>query len=115
MALVPLLQAHAEEGALLQAFDWGNAQLLAAIAVVGLPLLASLVIFLAGKRMWRGGGLLAVAAVAGSLVASLYLFWTHIVQGHDEVLDFSRNWFTVGEFHFTFGFLLDNLSIWLAT
>jgi proton-translocating NADH-quinone oxidoreductase chain L len=109
-----LLQDHAAPGEWTQAFDYGNLELLAALAIVGLPLAASLITFLSGKRMWRGGAALSIAAVAGSLLASLYLFNRHILGGA-EVVDFSRGWFTIGEFHFTVGFLLDNLSVWLAT
>src|SRR5687767_4931120 len=114
-----LLQAHdAAEGGehasdLIQAFDWADAELVAATLIVGLPLLASLVTFFVGKTMWRGGAAITIAALVGSLLASLYLFWNHIVGGA-EVVDFSRNWFTIGHYDFTVGFLLDNLSVWLA-
>lgn len=113
--MLPLLQESATEASgLIQGFDWADAELVAATLVVGLPLLASLLTFLVGKRMWRGGALLPIAALVGSLGASLFLFSRHIL-GHAEVADFSRPWFTVGEFPFTVGFLLDNLSVWLAT
>lgn len=110
-----LLQEHAatEASDLVQGFDWSNAELVAATLVVGLPLLASLLTFFAGKRMWRGGAALPIAALVGSLGASLFLFQRHILGGA-EVADFSRSWFTVGDFPFTVGFLLDNLSVWLA-
>jgi proton-translocating NADH-quinone oxidoreductase chain L len=107
------LQAHGESSDLIHAFDWADAELIAATLVVGLPLLASLVTFFVGKTMWRGGAAITIAALVGSLLASLYLFWNHIVGGA-EVVDFSRSWFTVGSYHFTVGFLLDNLSVWLA-
>lgn len=116
MTLDLLLQEHAATGAsdLVQGFDWANAELVAATLVVGLPLLAALVTFLVGKSMWRGGAALPIAALVGSLGASLFLFQRHILGG-GEAVDFSRPWFTIGAYPFTVGFLLDNLSVWLAT
>ncbi len=99
---------------LLQPFDLNSMEFVAAALVVGLPLLASLATFLWGKRMWRGGALLPIAAISGSLVASLYLFVNHVLGGA-EVADYSRPWFEVGDYPFTVGFLLDNLAVWLAT
>src|SRR5687767_5666045 len=89
-----LLQAHGPTSDLIQPFDWADAQLIAATLVVGLPLLAALVTFFVGKTMWRGGAAITIAALVGSLLASLYLFWGHIVNGA-EVVDFSGKWFTV--------------------
>ncbi|MHB1260700.1 MAG: NADH-quinone oxidoreductase subunit L [Thermoplasmatota archaeon] len=109
-----LAQAHGASSDLIQAFDWADSELIAATLVIGLPLVASLAIFLSGKTMWRGGGAIAIAAVTGSLLASLYLFYNHILNGA-EVVDYSGAWFHVGGYAFTVGFLLDNLSVWLAT
>ncbi|MFA5943780.1 MAG: NADH-quinone oxidoreductase subunit L [Candidatus Thermoplasmatota archaeon] len=109
-----LLQAHSASSELVQAFDWAQPELIAAALVVGLPLVAALAIFLTGKTMWRGGGAVAIAAVAGSFLASLYLFYNHIIGGA-EVADYSGAWFHVGTYAFTVGFLLDNLAVWLAT
>jgi proton-translocating NADH-quinone oxidoreductase chain L len=114
------LLAQAGHGAsdLMTHFAWSDvaahADLLAAVLIVGLPLVAALATFLTGKSMWRGGAALPIAAISGSLLASLYLFWNHIVGGA-EVVDYTTEWFHVGEFAFTVGFLLDNLSVWLAT
>ncbi|HJQ93486.1 MAG TPA: NADH-quinone oxidoreductase subunit L [Candidatus Thermoplasmatota archaeon] len=109
-----LAQAHGASSDLIQRFDWTEPELVASALIVGLPLVSSLLIFLTGKTMWRGGGAVAIAAVAGSLLASLYLFYNHIV-GHAEVADYSGAWFHVGDYAFTVGFLLDNLAVWLAT
>lgn len=109
-----MAQAEHAPSDLITSFDFANMELIAAIAVVGLPLLAALVTFLTGKTMWRGGAMYTVVALVGSFVASLYLFWLHIINGA-EVVDFNTAWFTIGHFPFTVGFLLDNLSVWLAT
>lgn len=120
MNVLPRLLAQADHGAseLTTRFAWsdvaGHLDLLAAVLVVGLPLLGALATFLAGKAMWRGGAALPIAAITGSLLASAYLFWRHIL-GHAEVVDYTTTWFHVGELEFTVGFLLDNLSVWLAT
>lgn len=112
-----LAQAHGASD-LMTHFAWGDVaghmDLLAAVLVVGLPLVGALATFLVGKTMWRGGAAIPIAAISGSLLASLYLFWTHII-GHAEVVDYTTEWFHVGPYHFTVGFLLDNLSVWLAT
>ncbi len=105
---------HVDIHSLVQDFDFGNMELIAGLLIVGLPLLASLVTFLRGKTMWRGGAMFPVIAVSGSLLASLYLFWIHILQGQ-AVTDTATTWFTIGQFEFKFGFLFDNLSVWLAT
>jgi proton-translocating NADH-quinone oxidoreductase chain L len=103
---------------LIHHFEWSNLptdpEFLAAATIVLLPLLGALLTFFVGKRLWRGGAMIPIAAIAGSLVASAYLFWNHII-GHAEVVDYSATWFHVGEFAFTVGFLLDNLAVWLAT
>ncbi len=87
--------------------------LTAAILIVALPLFASLGIFLWGKSQWRGGAMAAVVAVSGSLVASLYFFVRML--GGGEPVGWSVEWFSIGAYTFEFGFLLDNLSVWLAT
>ncbi|HLF16170.1 MAG TPA: NADH-quinone oxidoreductase subunit L [Candidatus Thermoplasmatota archaeon] len=84
-----------------------------ALLIVGLPILASVAIFFVGKRMWRGGAALAIAALVGSLALSLR-FFLRMVQG-GEPLGWSRPWFEAGSFEFPVGLLLDNLSVWLAT
>jgi proton-translocating NADH-quinone oxidoreductase chain L len=108
-----LAQAHQASSGLIQAFDWADPELIAATLVVGLPLVAALAIFLTGKTMWRGGAAIAIAAVSASFLASLYLFYNHIIGGA-EVADYSGAWFHVGAYAFTVGFLLDNLAVWLA-
>ncbi len=89
-------------------------ELSAALLVLLAPIAASLLIFLIGKNRWRGGAAFAVGAVGLSVVGMLYLFVRHIIGGADPV-GWSITWFEVGPYAFTFGFLLDNLSIWLAT
>jgi NADH-quinone oxidoreductase subunit L len=112
-----LAQAH-ESTDLMTHFQWpevaAHPELLAATLVVGLPLLGALATFLTGKRMWRGGAAIPIAAISGSLLASLYLFWNHIVGGA-EAADFTTSWFSAGGYDFPVGFLLDNLAVWLAT
>jgi proton-translocating NADH-quinone oxidoreductase chain L len=89
-----------------------------ALAIVGLPLLGAALTFAFGRyKMWRGGALFPIAAIAGSLVASL-LFFVRTVSGGPD-LGWSTTWFTL---HFgtqavqmPFGILLDDLSVWLAT
>jgi NADH-quinone oxidoreductase subunit L len=84
-----------------------------AIAIPLLPIAAAAITFLVGKRMWRGGALLPIAAVAGSLAASLYFFLRMI--GGGGPMAWETEWFVVGDMTFTVGFLLDNLSVWLMT
>src|SRR5688572_28761045 len=112
-----LAQAHGASD-LMTHFAWADVashtELMSAVLIVGLPLLGALVTFLAGKGMWRGGAAIPVAAMVGSLLASLYLFWNHIVDGA-EVADYTTEWFHVGGLTFTVGFLLDNLAVWMAT
>jgi proton-translocating NADH-quinone oxidoreductase chain L len=116
---LPSILAQAGHGAsaLLTPFEWSGVlaepELLAAVLVVGLPLAGSLATFLWGKSMWRGGAAIPIAAIAGSLLASLYLFRNHIL-GHAEVADYTTTWFSAGGFDFPVGFLLDNLAVWLA-
>src|SRR5207247_75206 len=90
----------------------GN-DLVMAIAIVGLPILASLATFLYGKRMWRGGAAIPIAAVAGSFLLSLRFFARMVAGG--EPVGWSTAWFHAGSWNFTFGLLLDNLSVWLGT
>src|ERR1041385_6943711 len=84
-----------------------------AIAIVGLPILASAVPFFVGKTMWRGGAALTIAALVGSLGLSLKFFLRML--GGGEPLGWSMPWFHIGGYPFTVGLLLDNLSVWLAT
>ncbi|MEA3143451.1 MAG: NADH-quinone oxidoreductase subunit [Thermoplasmata archaeon] len=90
-----------------------GSQLWMAIAIPLLPILASALTFLVGKRMWRGGALLSIAAVAASFALSLVFFWRMLQGG--EPLGWSTAWFQVADFPFTVGFLLDNLAVWLMT
>src|SRR5947207_3026514 len=90
-----------------------GAQLWMAIAIPALPILAAGLTFLVGKRMWRGGAILSIAAVTASLGLSL-AFFVRMLQG-GEPLGWSTSWFTVADFPFTVGFLLDNLAVWLMT
>ena len=66
-----LAQAHGAASELIQPFDWAEPELVAAALVVGLPLVASLIIFLAGKTMWRGGGAVAIALAAAEAAVGL--------------------------------------------
>jgi NADH-quinone oxidoreductase subunit L len=84
-----------------------------AILIPLLPILAAAATFFAGKRMWRGGAALPIAALSGSLALSL-VFFVRMLQG-GEPLGWSTSWFTIADYPFTVGFLLDNLSVWLMT
>lgn len=88
--------------------------LIMALLVVGLPILASFLTFLVGKKMWRGGAFLPILAVLGSLVASM-TFFVRMLSGNLEPMGWSIEWFTIGDYTFEFGFLIDNLSVWLST
>jgi proton-translocating NADH-quinone oxidoreductase chain L len=90
-----------------------GSQLWMAIAIPLLPILAAGLTFLVGKRMWRGGAALPIAAVAASLGFSL-VFFVRMLQG-GEPLGWSTSWFTIADYPFTVGFLLDNLAVWLMT
>lgn len=84
--------------------------------IVGLPILASLAVFLWGKRMWRGGAWLPIVAIAGSLLLAMRPF-IGMLSGSglgSHPVAFSWEWFTVGTFRFDVGFHVDNLSIWLT-
>ncbi len=113
-----LAQAHladpAGETLINRGFEWNWMGTQAAFVVLFAPILASLVIFFVGKRMWRGGAALAIAGVGASFLASLWLFWRFIIKDY-SVVDDQVEWFTIGQYEFTFGLLLDNLSVWLAT
>ncbi len=89
-------------------------ELTAAMVVLFAPIVASLAVFLYGKTHWRGGAATVVTAVGFSVVGMLYLFYQHIIMGA-EPTGWSVTWFSIGEYTFEFGFLLDNLSVWLAT
>ncbi len=84
-----------------------------ALAIPALPILAALVTFFVGKRMWRGGAALPIAAIAGSLGLSL-VFFLRMLNGGEPV-GWSIAWFKVGDLTFTVGVLFDNLSVWLMT
>jgi NADH-quinone oxidoreductase subunit L len=84
-----------------------------ALLIPLLPITASAVTFFVGKRMWRGGAALPIAALVGSLGLSAYFFLRMLNGG--EPLGWSTEWFTVGDYHFTVGVLFDNLSVWLMT
>jgi proton-translocating NADH-quinone oxidoreductase chain L len=84
-----------------------------AIAIVALPILGAAATFLFGRRMWRGGALIPITAIAGSLVASGYFFAR--MMGGGEPVGWSTAWFSAGDLHFNVGVLFDNLSVWLAT
>ncbi|MGB0653603.1 MAG: NADH-quinone oxidoreductase subunit L [Thermoplasmatota archaeon] len=73
-----------------------------------LPLAASLATFLWGKKMWRGGAMLPILAVGGSLVLSALAFFG--LLGGDADYEWTTTWFTIGEYDFTAGILLDHLS-----
>ncbi|MES2154872.1 MAG: NADH-quinone oxidoreductase subunit L [bacterium] len=95
-----------------------GAQQWEAILIPLLPVIAAALIFLVGKKMWRGGAILSIAAVGGSLVLSLLFFWRMLQGG--EPLGWQVEWFRVGAagtggYPFTVGLLLDNLSVWLMT
>ncbi|MCA1818903.1 MAG: NADH-quinone oxidoreductase subunit L, partial [Halobacteriales archaeon] len=84
-----------------------------AILIPLLPILAAASTFWVGKRMWRGGAALAIAAVTGSFALSL-VFFVRMLQGGEPMV-WSTSWFKVADFPFTVGFLLDNLAVWLMT
>jgi proton-translocating NADH-quinone oxidoreductase chain L len=88
-----------------------------AVAVVGLPLLASLLIFFFGKRMWRGGAMIAILGVGGSLLIALRWFWGMLAGSGvgAEPSGIAWRWYEIGTLHFDVGFLFDNLSIWLSS
>jgi NADH-quinone oxidoreductase subunit L len=90
-----------------------GSQLWMAIAIPLLPILAAGLTFLVGKRMWRGGALLPIAAITASLGFSL-AFFVRMLQG-GEPLGWEIEWFKVADFPFKVGFLLDNLAVWLMT
>ncbi|MCA1818647.1 MAG: NADH-quinone oxidoreductase subunit L [Halobacteriales archaeon] len=90
-----------------------GSQLWMAIAIPLLPILAAGLTFLVGKRMWRGGALLPIAAITASLGFSV-AFFVRMFQG-GEPLGWETEWFKVAGLRFTVGFLLDNLAVWLMT
>ncbi|HET6398548.1 MAG TPA: hypothetical protein VFH47_03230, partial [Candidatus Thermoplasmatota archaeon] len=108
-----MAETHATDGAMGELHRLAGTDLYLGIGIVALPLLASLLVFLVGKRMWRGGAPIVLAALVGSLLLSLRFFVRMVGGGEPVVWD--TPWFTIGEFPFTVGLLFDNLSIWLAT
>ena len=103
-----MAEGHATELAQLSGTD-----AVLAILVVALPIVASLVVFLQGKKHWRGGAAFVLAAV-GATVLIMGRFLLRTLQGGEPV-GWSVEWFSIGQYHFEFGFLLDNLSVWLAS
>ncbi len=94
----------------------GNEQVMAMLIPL-LPILAAALIFVFGKRMWRGGAWISIIAVAGSLALSLVFFW-RMLQGGEPV-GWQTEWFRIGTdsggYPFMVGLLFDNLSVWLMT
>jgi proton-translocating NADH-quinone oxidoreductase chain L len=84
-----------------------------ALLIIGLPIIASALIFFFGKKMWRGGAMISIIAVLGSL--GLSLKWFIAMLGGAGPSGWTIDWFTIGEYTFTVGVLMDNLSIWMAT
>lgn len=84
-----------------------------AILVVALPIVASLAVFLYGKKHWRGGAATVLVAV-GAAFLIMGRFFLRMLGG-GEPIGWSVEWFTIGAYQFQFGFLLDNLSVWLGT
>ncbi len=105
--------AEEHASAALQALS--NLDLALVLGVVFLPILASALTFFVGKKMWRGGAMIPVIAVAGSFLMMLPFFVRMLAHDYAYGAGWNVNWFTVGDIDFTFGVLLDNLSIWLAT
>ncbi len=113
-----VLQAHddvASQQLIQQGFEWNWMGTQASFVILLAPILAAVAIFFLGKKMWRGGAALALAGVGASFLASLWLFYQFIILGNYGVSDEQVKWFSIGDYEFHFGFLLDNLSIWLAT
>ncbi|MGB1697377.1 MAG: NADH-quinone oxidoreductase subunit L [Thermoplasmatota archaeon] len=84
-----------------------------ALLIIGLPIIASALVFFFGKKMWRGGAMIPILAVLGSL--GLSLKWFLGMLDHADPAGWTVDWFTIGEYTFTVGVLMDNLSIWMAT
>ncbi|MCW2495650.1 NADH-quinone oxidoreductase subunit L [Jatrophihabitans sp.] len=80
--------------------------------VIALPALGAAVLLLGGKRTDKWGHLLATAAVIGSFVISLILFFslTGRDSGDRQVTQHLWNWFTTGSYSVNFDLLYDQLS-----
>ena len=107
----------AEPSTIIQPLQLAGQQLWMALLIPALPILAAGLIFLFGKKMWRGGAWISIVAVAASFALSLPFFWRMIQGG--EPLGWQTEWFHVsgpdGGYPFMVGVLFDNLSVWLMT
>src|SRR5581483_9797741 len=90
-------------------------ELVLAILIPLLPIVAAAVTFTVGKKLWRGGAMIPIAAITGSLLCSLYFFLRMLRGG--EPLAWQTEWFHIGSsaagqalYPFVVGFQLDNLA-----
>ncbi|MFQ5793615.1 MAG: NADH-quinone oxidoreductase subunit L [Candidatus Bipolaricaulia bacterium] len=71
------------------------------------PLLAAILITASGRRMWEGGGWVAIA---GSLIAFVLAVLVIANVLGEEPVERSITWFESGDFKFEVGILIDNLT-----
>ncbi|MBW3581559.1 MAG: NADH-quinone oxidoreductase subunit L [Euryarchaeota archaeon] len=77
-----------------------------------LPILAALIITFVGHKLPQGGASLLIAAIVGSLAMSVGAFG-QVVQG-GEPFQRSWEWLSTGSHTIDMGFLVDNLSSFMA-
>ncbi len=98
--------AHGAYHAVNMPLDWS-------IALIPLlPLVAALITFLVGKKMWRGGAMIPIVAVAISTALAAWQFFK--LLGGAEDYTWHTAWFEIGTMTFTAGILVDHLSGLLA-
>ncbi len=90
--------------------SWLNdPSLMAAILATWLPFISFLLIMVFTRNHRRLSGLIAVAAVAGSVVGAIFLLARHGGQGFP--IHYSARWLIAGDISIPFGFLLDPVSL----
>ena len=86
-------------------------EILLAVIVLLLPLVAFAIQILVGKRLPRGGDWVSLSAIFAGLGISTYLFVTRMLLSGDPHLAYhwSARWIELGPFHIDVGINLDNM------
>ncbi len=83
--------------------------LMAAILTTWLPFISFLLIMVFTRNHRRLSGVIAVAAVTGSVAGAVFLLTRHWGAGHP--IHYSSRWLIAGDLSIPFGFLLDPVSL----
>ncbi|MFH1010163.1 MAG: NADH-quinone oxidoreductase subunit L, partial [bacterium] len=88
-------------------------EIVLAVIVLLLPLLAFAIQIFVGKRLPRGGDWVSLSAIFAGLAISIYLFVTRMLAGGDPHLAYhwSARWIELGPFTIDVGINLDNMCM----